>query len=144
MQSSRIIHLATHGSFYGDRGIESWIALTPTSSDDGLLTAGEIFDLNLTTDLVVLSALRYGTGKITGDGVIGLSRSLMSAGTASILISLWKVPDDATALLMREFYQNWESSGNKAQALRQAMLTTMQQYPNPENWAGFTLMGEAQ
>jgi CHAT domain-containing protein len=144
MQSSRIIHLATHGSFDPTSGIDSWIALTPTSSDDGLLTAGEIFDLELNADLVVLSACDTGRGEITGDGVIGLSRSLMSAGTASVLVSLWKVPDDATYLLMREFYQNWESSGNKAQALRQAMLTTMQQYPNPENWAAFTLMGEAQ
>ncbi|MEB3826116.1 CHAT domain-containing protein, partial [Phormidium sp. CCY1219] len=154
MQSSRIIHLATHGSFDGDRGIESWIALTPNppspplerggSIGDGLLTAGEIFDLELNADLVVLSACETGRGKITGDGVIGLSRSLMSAGTASVLVSLWKVPDDATYFLMREFYQTWESSGNKAQALRQAMLTTMQQYPTPENWAAFTLMGEAQ
>jgi CHAT domain-containing protein len=144
MPGARIIHLATHGSFDPNRGIESWIALTPTSSDDGLLTAGEIFDMNLNADLVVLSACDTGRGKITGDGVIGLSRSLMSAGVSSVLVSLWKVPDDATYLLMREFYQTWESSGNKAQALRQAMLTTMQQYPSPENWAAFTLMGEAQ
>ncbi|MEB3826003.1 CHAT domain-containing protein, partial [Phormidium sp. CCY1219] len=102
------------------------------------------FDMELNADLVVLSACETGRGKITGDGVIGLSRSLMSAGTASVLVSLWKVPDNATYLLMREFYQTWESSGDKAQALRQAMLTTMQQYPSPENWAAFTLMGEAQ
>jgi CHAT domain-containing protein len=144
MQSSRIIHLATHGSFDPNIPLDSWLALTPSGSDNGLLTAAEIFGLNLNAELVVLSACDTGRGKITGDGVIGLSRSFISAGVPSVLVSLWKVPDDSTALLMREFYQLWEESGDKAQALRQAMLTTMQQYPNPVDWAAFTLMGEAE
>ncbi|AFY85206.1 CHAT domain-containing tetratricopeptide repeat protein [Oscillatoria acuminata] len=144
MQSSRIIHLATHGSFDPNIPLDSWLALTPSGSDDGLLTAAEIFGLNLNAELVVLSACDTGRGKITGDGVIGLSRSFISAGVPSVLVSLWKVPDDSTSLLMREFYQLWEESGDKGQALRQAMLTTMQQYPNPVNWAAFTLMGEAE
>ncbi|MCT7956445.1 CHAT domain-containing protein, partial [Laspinema palackyanum] len=144
MQSSRIIHLATHGSFDPNIPLDSWLALTPSGADNGLLTAAEIFGLNLNAELVVLSACDTGRGKITGDGVIGLSRSFISAGVPSVLVSLWKVPDDSTALLMREFYQLWEESGDKAQALRQAMLTTMQQYPNPVDWAAFTLMGEAE
>ncbi|MCT7965666.1 CHAT domain-containing protein [Laspinema sp. D1] len=144
MQSSRIIHLATHGSFDPNIPLDSWLALTPSGTDNGLLTAAEIFGLNLNAELVVLSACDTGRGKITGDGVIGLSRSFISAGVPSVLVSLWKVPDDSTALLMREFYQLWEESGDKAQALRQAMLTTMQQYPNPVDWAAFTLMGEAE
>ncbi|MCT7986621.1 CHAT domain-containing tetratricopeptide repeat protein [Laspinema sp. A4] len=144
MQSSRIIHLATHGSFDPNIPLDSWLALTPSGSDNGLLTAEEIFGLNLNAELVVLSACDTGRGKITGDGVIGLSRSFISAGVPSVLVSLWKVDDNSTALLMREFYQQWEENGDKAQALRQAMLTTMQQYPNPVDWAAFTLMGEAE
>jgi CHAT domain-containing protein len=143
MLSSRIIHFATHGSFDPERGIGSWIALTPSGDDDGFLTAEEIFDLKLNAGLVVLSACDTGRGKITGDGVIGLSRSFISAGVPSVLVSLWKVNDTATAYLMHEFYQNWQQGHNKAQALRQAMLTTMQQYPGVENWAAFTLIGEA-
>lgn len=144
METSRIIHLATHGSFDPERGIGSWLALAPSESDDGFLTAEEILDLELSAELVVLSACDTGRGKITGDGVIGLSRSFISAGVPSILVSLWKVDDKVTAYLMGEFYQNWQKGSNKAQALREAMLTTMQQYPGVENWAAFTLIGEAE
>jgi CHAT domain-containing protein len=76
--------------------------------------------------------------------VIGLSHSLISAGVPSVLVSLWSVPDAPTAGLMTEFYQNIQKSPDKAQALRQAMLTTMKQYPEPRDWAAFTLIGEAE
>lgn len=102
--------------------------------------------MNLRADLVVLSACGTGRGNITGDGVIGLSRSLMAAGVPSIVVSLWAVEDRATAELMREFYRQWQNPDNpmdKAQALRQAMLTTMETRPNPRLWAAFTLIGEA-
>jgi CHAT domain-containing protein len=98
----------------------------------------------LTAELVVLSACDTGRGKITGDGVIGLSRSLITAGVPSIVASLWKVPDDSTCFLMTEFYQNLQTTPDKAQALRQAMLTTKQKYPEPLDWAAFTLIGEAE
>ncbi|MDP8935216.1 MAG: CHAT domain-containing protein, partial [Cyanobacteriota bacterium] len=93
-------------------------------------------------DLVVLSACNTGMGRITGDGVIGLSRALISAGTPSVIVSLWAVPDAPTADLMVKFYQNLDRTGNKAQALRNAMLETMQHHPNPRDWAAFTLIGE--
>ncbi|MGB5898247.1 MAG: CHAT domain-containing protein [Geitlerinemataceae cyanobacterium] len=87
-------------------------------SGGGLLTAGEILDLKLNADLVVLSACDTGRGEITGDGVVGLSRALVTAGVPSIVVSLWKVDDAATAELM-------------------------QQHPEPSYWAAFTLIGEA-
>jgi CHAT domain-containing protein/Leucine-rich repeat (LRR) protein/Tfp pilus assembly protein PilF len=113
---------------------------------DGLLKAEEIVDLKLNAELVALSACDTAQGKITGDGVVGLSRALISAGVPSVLVSLWKVDDNATAFLMREFYQNWQKSGDKAQALRQAMLATKQKqnYSHPRFWAAFTLIGEAE
>ena len=112
--------------------------------NDGLLTADEILDMKLNAELVVLSACDTGRGRITGDGVIGLSRSLITAGVPSIVVSLWKVPDDSTAFLMTEFYKNLQKFPDKSQALRQAMLTTKQNYPDPLNWAAFTLIGEAE
>ena len=145
MPQSRLIHLATHGLLddIDGLGIPGALALTPDSNDSGLLTAGEILSLKLNAELVVLSACNTGRGKITGDGVIGLSRSFITAGASSVIVSLWKVPDEPTALLMPEFYHYFQETGDKAQALRQAMLTTLEKYPAPKNWAAFTLMGEA-
>jgi CHAT domain-containing protein/tetratricopeptide (TPR) repeat protein len=144
LPQARFVHLATHGIFDDIQGLNSGIALTPSGKDDGLLTASEILDLKLNAELVVLSACDTGRGRISGDGVIGLSRSLISAGVPSVLVSLWSVPDAPTALLMTEFYQNLQKSPDKAQALRQAMLTTMKNHPNPVDWAAFTLIGEAE
>lgn len=146
MPKARFIHLATHGlldDLY-NADIPGAIALAPSGEDDGLLRASEILKLKLNAELVVLSACDTGQGRITGDGVIGLSRSLFTAGVPSVIASLWKVPDEPTAFLMTNFYKNLQQQPDKAQALRQAMLTTMKKYPNPRNWAAFTLIGEAE
>jgi CHAT domain-containing protein len=166
MPKARIIHLATHGLLDDVRGIGSAIALapdTPSSSSpislssspplprgaggveevNGLLTAEQILEMKLNAELVVLSACNTGRGKITGDGIIGLSRSLISAGVPSVIVSLWSIPDAPTASLMSEFYRHLQQNPDKAIALRQAMLATLKQYPDPKNWAAFTLIGEA-
>ena len=143
MQQSAIVHLATHGLLDDTEGIGSAIALAPSSTDNGLLSAAEILDLNLNAELVVLSACNTGQGRITGDGVVGLSRSLISAGAKSVVVSLWSIPDAPTADWMTAFYQHLQQHGDKAQALRQAMLSTMEQHPHPRNWAAFMLVGES-
>jgi CHAT domain-containing protein/Tfp pilus assembly protein PilF len=147
MPTAKVIHLATHGILDTDRGdIPGAIVLAPgagKTSSDSLLTAGEITNMKLQADLVVLSACSTGKGDITGDGVIGLSRSLALAGVPSVMVSLWDVDDASTAMLMTEFYREWRSGKlNKAQALRQAMLTTRKSFQKPWNWAAFNLIGE--
>ncbi len=146
LQQARIVHLATHGLLddFNGLGVPGAIALAPDSQDNGLLTANEILDLRLNAELVVLSACDTGQGNITGDGVIGLSRTLITVGAPSVIVTLWSIPDSPSALLMAEFYRQLQQNPDKAQALRQAMLTTMKQYPNPSDWAAFTLIGEAQ
>jgi len=151
MPEARVIHLATHGLLeYGipeESGvldIPGAIALAPGDGEDGLLTAAEILEMSLRAELVVLSACDTGRGRITGDGVVGLSRAFMEAGVPSLVVSLWKVPDEPTAYLMTQFYDNWRTNPDRAQALRQAMLTTLEQYPDPLNWAAFTLVGQAE
>ncbi|WP_427158656.1 tetratricopeptide repeat protein [Aliinostoc sp. HNIBRCY26] len=145
MAKAKIIHFATHGLLddFKGFGVPGAIALAPSNQDDGFLTAGEIFDLKLNAQLVVLSACDTGSGNVTGDGVIGLSRSLITAGVPSVVVSLWAVDDNSTAFLMSEFYRHLQQNPDKALALRQAMLTTKKQYSNPRNWAAFTLIGEA-
>ena len=143
LPQARIIHFAAHGILDENRGLGSAIALAPSSWDDGLLRAEEIMLTNLNAELAVLSACDTARGDITGDGIVGLSRSLIAAGVPSVIVSLWKVPDNTTAPLMAEFYRNWQRNPDKAIALRQAMLTIMKQYPNPVDWAAFTLIGEA-
>ncbi len=143
MPRARIIHLATNAIVDTQRGISSALALAPSGNDNGLLTAEEILDLKLKAELVVLSGCDTGLGKITGDGVIGLSRSFIAAGVTSAIVSLGNVSDEATAFLMTEFYRNLQQNLDKAQALRNAMLVTMKQHPHPKDWAAFTLVGEA-
>lgn len=146
MQNARIIHLATHGLLddFSKTEIPGAIALAPSDTDNGLLSAEEILSLELHAELVVLSACSSAHGRITSDGVIGLSRSFLSAGASSVLVSLWAIPDQSTAFLMTQFYKNLHILDDKAQALRQAMLATMkiQEYSAPKNWAAFTLIGE--
>ncbi len=143
MPSAKILHFATHGLLDTVAGhMPGAIALAPSGRDNGLLSAGEIFDLKLNADLVVLSACDTGRGQITGDGVVGLSRSFVAAGAPSVLVSLWAVDDGSTSALMGEFYRQLATQPHKAQALRQAMLKTRQQTPDPFHWAAFTLIGE--
>jgi CHAT domain-containing protein len=146
MREARYIHLATHGLLDNleQDGIPGTIALAPSGEDNGLLSANEVLGMNLKADLVVLSACETGRGKITGDGVIGLPRAFISAGTPSIVVSLWRVSDESTAFFMPEFYRQLNVHNNKAKALREAMLKTMKEYPETKDWSAFLLIGEAE
>ncbi|MEM7581725.1 MAG: CHAT domain-containing protein, partial [Cyanobacteria bacterium P01_A01_bin.80] len=155
ISDAKVIHFATHGLLdgkdFGER-TPGAVALAPdtlskdksSNINEGLLKTTEIIDLKLNADLVVLSACDTGRGKITGDGVIGLSRSLITAGASSVIVSLWKIPDNSTSKLMTEFYRQWEKTADKAKALRQAMLITMKTNPQPIDWAAFTLIGQTE
>ena len=117
------------------------LALASTKGYDGFLTSREIAQLHLVANLVVLSACDTGQGRITGDGVVGLARSFMIAGANTVIVSLWAIPDAPTAELMVTFYQQLVQHGDKARALREAMLKTQKLHPDPINWAAFTLIG---
>ncbi|MEO1560853.1 MAG: CHAT domain-containing tetratricopeptide repeat protein [Cyanobacteria bacterium J06632_19] len=144
-----LIHLATHGLLHETRliapGPPGAIALASSPEHDGFLTAGEIINMKLKAQLAVLSACDTGRGDITGDGVVGLSRSFIAAGVPSVIVSLWQVNDKSTSELMTEFYQQLlaDKKRDKAKALRKAMLETMKKYPEPRFWAAFSLIGES-
>ncbi len=137
------IHLASHGKFQADAPLTSGLYLAGDAANDGLLTVGELYSMNINADLVTLSACETGLGKIAnGDDVVGLTRGFLYAGSRSIVASLWSVDDKATAELMQAFYKNLASL-DKSEALRQAQLKTRQVYPHPYYWAAFQLNGRS-
>ncbi|MGA9997424.1 MAG: CHAT domain-containing tetratricopeptide repeat protein, partial [Pyrinomonadaceae bacterium] len=147
-----IVHFATH-SLLNDRHPElSGIVLSMVNEkgqpEDGYLRLGDIYNLDLPVDLVVLSACRTGIGKqVRGEGLIGLTRGFMYAGTPRVVASLWKVDDEATSELMRRFYRLMlEQKLPAAAALRKAKLEMMArtEWHNPYHWAGFVLQGDWQ
>lgn len=113
----------------------------PDDVEDGVLTALELSEMNLAQiDLVVLSACQTALGEISGEGVFGLQRGFKLAGANSLLMSLWKVDDEATKILMVEFYKNLLEGKNKREALHIAQQTLRNTHPEPEYWAGFILL----
>jgi CHAT domain-containing protein/predicted negative regulator of RcsB-dependent stress response len=146
----RIIHFATHGFADLDHPELSGIVLSLIDAkgqpQDGFLRLHDIYNLNLPADLVVLSACQTGVGKqIKGEGLIALTRGFTYAGAASVVASLWKVDDEATKILMEEFYKQMFVNGlQPAAALQKAQLKLahQSQWRSPFYWAGFVLQGE--
>ncbi len=117
---------------------------SPENREDGILTAYEIKQMNLSnTELVVLSACQTGLGDIAGnEGVYGLQRAFKIAGAKYLVMSLWKVNDDATREMMADFYKQWLENGLEIPAaFRKAQQTMRAKYPTqPFLWAGFVLV----
>ena len=146
----QIVHFATHGLFNNKHPELSGIVLTMVdrngASTNGLMPLRDIYDLHLSTELTVLSACQTALGKdVKGEGLVGLTHSFLSAGSKSVVASLWKVDDHATAVFMAEFYKRMFQEGmSPAAALRSAELTMMhdERWSAPYYWAGFVLQGE--
>jgi tetratricopeptide (TPR) repeat protein len=164
-----ILHISTHGFFnasniYGNLNESSYEDLAmeqsglllagavhryideetlPDDLDDGILKSSEIAKLDLNNvDLAVLSACETGLGAVTREGVFGLQRGLKKAGVNSILMSLWKVDDDATCALMTQFYANWLSGKSKYESLELAKqyIRSQERWSSPKYWAAFILL----
>ncbi len=141
-QGFKFIHFATHGQFNADTPLKSALMLAKDAESDGMLTVDKLYSTKLDADLVTLSACETGLGKIAnGDDVVGLTRGFLYAGSRSIVASLWKVDDLATADLMTQFYTNMKTL-DKREALRQAQLQTKKKYDHPFYWASFQLTGK--
>jgi len=146
----RIVHFATHGLLNSEHPERSGLVLSlideQRQPQDGFLRLNDIYNLNLPADLVVLSACNTALGKeVRGEGLIGIVRGFMYAGAARVVASLWKVEDEATAELMKRFYQQMLQHGLKPAAALRAAQTDMRQqkrWSSPYYWAGFVLQGE--
>jgi CHAT domain-containing protein len=146
----RIVHFATHGLINNEHPELSGIVLSlfdrQGNSQNGFLRLHDIYNLHLPADLVVLSACSSGLGKdVKGEGLIGLTRGFMYAGASGVVASLWKVDDDATSELMKNFYQAIFTKGlSPSAALRDAQLAMSRQkrWHAAYYWAGFVIQGQ--
>ena len=145
-----ILHIATHAGLLPDSREDYGFYLSTVDrsgqSQPGRITMQDVYSLQVPVDLLVLSACSTGLGKeVSGEGLIGLTRAFMHSGASTVVASLWKVDDEATAELMKNFYANMLQKGMRpAEALRAAQ-NTLRQNPHwraPHYWAGFTLQGE--
>jgi len=142
------VHFACHGLIDVEYPLLSALALTAEEEDDGFLTAQEIGRMQIPADLVVLSACETGKGKVyKSEGIVGLTRAFMFAGSPRIICSLWKVDDEATKVLMVKFYELWspeEGEGlGAAAALKQAQTFVRghEKWKHPYYWAAWALWG---
>ena len=116
----------------------------PDDTEDGIVTTADVGALDLLdTELVVLSACETALGDlVVGEGVMGLRRAFVVAGARTLVMSLWKVPDDQTALLMTHFYTGLIAGMDRAEALRSAQQQVRASYPAPFYWAAFICQGD--
>ncbi|WKV10863.1 CHAT domain-containing protein [Marivirga harenae] len=171
MKSPKVFHIATHGFFTEkeDRNTSNTFENKQMSEnpllntglmlkgsgdllaktrynyniEPGILTAYEAMNLNLDqTDLVVLSACETGLGEVhEGEGVFGLQRSFLVAGAKTLVMSLFKVSDEATEKLMVTFYEKWLETGDKRQAFIDAKKEIRNEYKDPIYWGAFVMIG---
>ena len=172
VDSPKILHLATHGYFFGkddakpgadgaetspvtlkdDPMFRSGLALAGVNlslregKDDGVVSAEKLMGLRLGgTDLVVLSACETGVGEVlNGEGVFGLKRAFILSGARAVILSLWSVPSAETRELMTSFYNLMADGKSKVEALREAKLEMAKERPNPFYWGAFVLVGDPQ
>jgi len=138
-ERARFLHVAAHGFFRPDNPMFSGIRLSGS-----YLTLYDLYSLKLSAELVVLSACVTGLNVVAaGDELLGLARGLFRAGAASLLLTLWEVPDQSAADFMKSFYDRVLGAPNRATALREAILDVRERFPHPLDWAPFVLMGKA-
>ncbi|MEM8566711.1 MAG: CHAT domain-containing protein, partial [Bacteroidota bacterium] len=163
------VHVATHGVLNTRQPGYSFLLMHPSEHEDGRLTVNEIFNLRLKSRLVTLSACETGLGELSkGDDLVGLSRAFIYSGTPAVVVSLWKVDDATTAILMTRFHEFLGSGISPAESLALAQrymikndslndgnpkdfnvenvsndlkINEKGKFPNPYFWAPFTLIG---
>lgn len=143
-----LIHLATHGVMNNKNPLQTFIALNADSLNDGRLTVSEIFDMTINSSLTTLSACETALGEVNrGNELIGLSTAFLYSGSKVVIVSLWKVDDRATSLLMSTFYEELAKGLpiNTCMAKAQRKLLAMPAYAsNPYYWSPFIVIGDGQ
>jgi len=140
-----VLYFATHAEVNVSDPLRSFIALAKTDQHDGYFRVPEVSELRLRADLVILAACETGRGKLSSDGINGLSRAFTHAGASSLLMSLWKVPEERTNTLMRGFHYYWlQEDQEKAVSLQKTQREFLKSEiyrSQPNLWSGFVLFG---
>ncbi|MFW6173477.1 MAG: CHAT domain-containing protein, partial [Elusimicrobiota bacterium] len=146
LKDYKIIHFACHGFLDEKFPHRSALvlALDDDKSEDGFLQVREIYNLRINADLIVLSACQTGRGRLEKvEGILGLPRIFFYAGADSVVSTLWKVRDKATAIFMNHFYHYLSQGHDKSQSLRLAKLKMMNsKFSHPFYWSAFILNGD--
>ena len=144
LDDQQLLLFSCHGIFDPVNPLSSALLLAADENYSGWLEAKDIFNLNLNSFLVGMSACETGLSIIRGgDEVVGLSRAFIYAGTLSLLSSLWKVDDLATAVLIKRFYRYLSEGDSRADALQKAQKVVMKEInPYPSYWAAFNITGD--
>jgi CHAT domain-containing protein len=144
-QQARVVHFACHARADNVDPLGSGLLLAPAGSDAGLLTAADVVSKwRLRADVVMLSACETAVGQVRRyEGMYGLARAFLFAGSRSVGASLWRVDDVSTAQLMGAFYRGYVAGVGKAEALRRAQVELLRdkRYGDPYYWSCFVLMG---
>ncbi len=150
LRRARFAHFATHGMLDPSAPMFSSLVLTGDGRHDGFLQARELAEMELSADLVVMSACETALGqKVRGEGILGLTWALFAGGAAGTVASHWQVADESTGALMTAFYRELAKERerqpqSRAEALRQAQLSLLRgkKYTHPYYWAPFALLGQ--
>jgi len=140
-----IVHIASHGIFDEVNPLASCLLLTADDKEDGVLSASEVMNMNMNSNLVVLSACETARGRLNeNEKMMGLGWAFFGAKVPTILASLWQVDDKSTRMLMEEFHRISSSTNNYAVALQTAQIKMLRNTPfkDPFFWAPFVLIGD--
>jgi CHAT domain-containing protein len=146
----RFVHFATHALLDDENPLYSGFALAPPTPAersqnpalDDFLQVYELFKLRTDAELVVCSACQTGLGRLRGgEGLVGMSRALFFGGAQALVLSLWPVPDEATAVLMQHLYTGVRRGRSVPAALAAAQAKVRQTQPDPFYWAAFVVVG---
>jgi CHAT domain-containing protein/tetratricopeptide (TPR) repeat protein/Tol biopolymer transport system component len=141
-ESYDVLHVASHGDFRPLTPGDSRLMLSPGDGNDGALTVNEVFGLDVRADMVTLSACDSGLGKLSpADEIIGLNRAFMYAGAETVVSSLWRISDVASAVTMKRFYRYLAEGQDKAEAMRQAQAVVRKYFKHPAYWSSFKVSG---
>lgn len=141
--NSNIVHISSHSFLIKDQPLVMF-STQSDQKDDGFLELGEIVQLGLNSEMVVLSSCRSGLGRVdASEGIIGMQKAFFEAGSKSVVVTLWDVNDKYTSYFMKEFYKQLASGKSKSEALKDTKLEFIKNYSaNPYYWSAFVLSGD--